>query len=204
LQNGFASVASSHGAAPAPSRPAGARARPTSLRALAHPLRTRLLGLLRLDGPSTASRLGARVGESSGVTSYHLRQLEQYGFVAELPDKGTRRERWWQAQHQLTSWEPDELVDQPGGREANAAMQRLQVEAMGRELRAWLTAEQPREWAAVAGMSDYVLHLTPAQTRQVLEELYGVLDHWAAEHRQAGDGTAQVNVFTAAFPRSAS
>lgn len=187
--------------------PPGEQARvrdPRVLRALAHPLRTRLLGLLRLDGPSTASRLGARVGESSGVTSYHLRQLEQYGFVAELPDKGTRRERWWQAQHQSTSWEPDELVDQPGGREANEAMQRLQVEAMGRELRAWLTTDQPREWASVAGMSDYVLHLTPAQTRQVLDELYGVLDTWAAEHRRPGDGTAQVNVFTAAFPRSGS
>jgi hypothetical protein len=83
-------------------------------------------------------------------------------------------------------------------------MQRLQVEAMGRELRAWLTAEQPREWAAVAGMSDYVLHLTPTQTRQVLDELYGVLDRWAAEHRLPGDGTAQVNVYTAAFPRSTS
>jgi DNA-binding transcriptional ArsR family regulator len=177
---------------------------PHVLRALAHPLRIRLLGLLRLDGPSTASRLGARVGESSGVTSYHLRQLEQYGFVAELPDEGTRRERWWQAQHQLTNWEPDVLLDQPGGLEANAAMQRLQVEVMGRELRTWLTAEQPREWASVAGMSDDVLHLTPAQTRQLLDELSGVLEHWAAEHRRPGDGTAPVNVFTAAFPRGAS
>lgn len=174
---------------------------PQVLRALAHPLRGRLLGLLRIDGPSTASRLGERLGESSGVTSYHLRQLAQHGFVSEVAGRGTARERWWQAEHTSTSWEPDDLIDQPGGREASAQMLRLQVESMGRELHAWLTADQPREWAAVAGLSDDVLHLTPAQTRQVLEELYGVLDRWAAQHREPRDGTAPVNLFTAAVPR---
>jgi hypothetical protein len=34
-----------------------------ALRALAHPLRLRLLGLLRAFGPSTASRLAQRCGE---------------------------------------------------------------------------------------------------------------------------------------------
>ena len=46
-----------------------------TLRALTHPLRTRLLGALRVDGPATASELGRRFGESSGATSYHLRRL---------------------------------------------------------------------------------------------------------------------------------
>jgi DNA-binding transcriptional ArsR family regulator len=185
-----------------PSR-AGRVREPHVLRALAHPLRNRLLALLRTAGPSTASRLGEQVGESSGVTSYHLRQLAQYGFVSEVEGRGTKRERWWQAEHATTTWEPDELVDQPGGLEANAEMQRLQVEVMGRELRAWLTAEQPREWAVVAGMSDYVLHLTPAQTREVLEELYAVLDRWAEQHREPAEGSAMVNLFTAAVPRVA-
>src|SRR5689334_12619211 len=57
-----------------------------SLRALAHPLRLRLLGLLRMDGAATASQLAARTGQSSGATSYHLRQLAAYGFVIEEPD----------------------------------------------------------------------------------------------------------------------
>lgn len=62
-----------------------------TLRALAHPLRNRLLGLLRLEGPSTATLLGARVGESSGWTSYHLRQLATYGFVEEVQGRGAGR-----------------------------------------------------------------------------------------------------------------
>ncbi|NEE24033.1 helix-turn-helix transcriptional regulator, partial [Streptomyces sp. SID7982] len=46
-----------------------------TLRSLAHPLRIRLLNTLREFGPATASKLGERLGESSGATSYHLRQL---------------------------------------------------------------------------------------------------------------------------------
>ena len=54
---------------------------PAALRALAHPLRGKLLAALRIDGPATASMLARRYGESSGATSYHLRQLARYGFV---------------------------------------------------------------------------------------------------------------------------
>jgi DNA-binding transcriptional ArsR family regulator len=177
---------------------------PQVLRALAHPLRSRLLGLLRLDGPSTASRLAERVGESSGVTSYHLRRLEQFGFVAELEGRGTARERWWQAQHVVTSWEPDALVDQPGGAEANAAMQRLQIETWGRELRAWAAHGHVhgRQWAAVAGLSDYVLRLTPPQARELLDELYAVLDRWSEREREPDPDAVPVNVLAGAFPRS--
>lgn len=177
---------------------------PRVLRALAHPLRGRLLGLLRLDGPSTASRLAARVGESSGVTSYHLRQLSAYGFVAEVEGRGTGRERWWQAQHQMTNWRPDELLDRPGGTEANEQMQRHQVEGWGRELKAWAEGGRVhgRDWAAVAGLSDYVLRLTPEETRRLLEELYALLDGWSQGHREPRDGTTQVTVLVGAFPRT--
>src|SRR5690242_12974406 len=65
-----------------------------AIRALAHPLRLRLLDLLRFEGPSTATKLAALVGESSGATSYHLRMLAQYGYVEEA-DATDNRERWW-------------------------------------------------------------------------------------------------------------
>ena len=57
------------------------------LRAMAHPLRLRLIGALRKDGPATASELARRLGESSGSTSYHLRQLARYGFVEEAAER---------------------------------------------------------------------------------------------------------------------
>jgi len=177
---------------------------PRVLRALAHPLRGRLLGLLRLDGPSTATRLGQRVGESSGVTSYHLRQLAAHGFVAEVAGRGTGRERWWQAQHQMTSWQPDELLDQPGGLEADEQMHRHQIEGWGRELAAWADGGRAhgREWAAVAGLSDHVLRLTPSETRLLLDELHGLLERWSHGHREPREGAHLVNVLVGAFPRT--
>lgn len=69
---------------------------PAALRALAHPLRLRILDLLSTRGTLTASKLGEIVGESSGSTSYHLRQLEKHGLVREVEGKGTARERWWE------------------------------------------------------------------------------------------------------------
>ncbi|WP_242653142.1 winged helix-turn-helix domain-containing protein, partial [Intrasporangium flavum] len=54
---------------------------PESLRVLAHPLRSRLLGALRRGGPATATDLAAALGTNSGATSYHLRKLESVGLV---------------------------------------------------------------------------------------------------------------------------
>jgi DNA-binding transcriptional ArsR family regulator len=67
-----------------------------ALRALAHPLRVEILDTLSTYGSFTASGLAERLGESSGATSYHLRQLEKHGFVREVEGKGTSRERWWE------------------------------------------------------------------------------------------------------------
>ncbi|HJP78032.1 MAG TPA: helix-turn-helix domain-containing protein [Pseudonocardiaceae bacterium] len=62
---------------------------------LRHPLRQRLLRLLQTSGPSTATKLAAATGETSGLTSYHLRELAKAGLVTEVGHAG--RERWWQA-----------------------------------------------------------------------------------------------------------
>jgi DNA-binding transcriptional ArsR family regulator len=68
---------------------------PRRLRGLVHPIRVRLLFLLENDGPATASQLGRRIGQSSGVTSYHLRVLADLGFVEDDPEHGNGRDRWW-------------------------------------------------------------------------------------------------------------
>jgi DNA-binding transcriptional ArsR family regulator len=155
-----------------------------ALKALAHPLRNRLLALLRLDGPSTATQLGQRVGESSGSTSYHLRQLAAYGFVEEVPGHGTGRERWWRAQHRMTSWRAEDLGRQEGGEEVQQEMLRLQLAGHGRVLAAWLAQQEAlgAEWAAAASVNDYVLRLTPTQARALADELNAVLTRWLAEH----------------------
>jgi DNA-binding transcriptional ArsR family regulator len=67
-----------------------------ALRVLAHPMRQRILRYLRQAGPATSTTLARDLGENSGIMSYHLRQLAEYGFVQDVPGRGQGRERWWQ------------------------------------------------------------------------------------------------------------
>src|SRR5215475_15913022 len=78
------------------SRPAIRVTDPKALRALAHPIRLSLMGLLRTEGPLTATKAGELLGESSASTSFHLRQLAKYGLVEETGG-GQGRERPWRA-----------------------------------------------------------------------------------------------------------
>jgi DNA-binding transcriptional ArsR family regulator len=77
---------------------------PSRLQGLVHPVRLKLLQLLQEDGPATATRLAGRIGQSSGVTSYHLRVLAERGFIVEDTERGTGRDRWWLAVHRFTSF----------------------------------------------------------------------------------------------------
>lgn len=81
------------GVAPVRARPLG----PEELKAFTHPLRMAMYMALRDGGPATASQLGRRLGQSSGDTSYHLRQLERFGFVEDDPHHSGGRERWWRS-----------------------------------------------------------------------------------------------------------
>lgn len=77
---------------------------PSRLRGLVHPVRMKLLQLLQEDGPATATGLAARIGQSSGVASYHLRVLAEHGFIVEDAERGNGRDRWWRAVHRSTSF----------------------------------------------------------------------------------------------------
>ncbi|GAA4598987.1 helix-turn-helix domain-containing protein [Planotetraspora phitsanulokensis] len=175
---------------------------PRTLKAVAHPLRVRLLGALRFDGPATATELGARFGESSGSTSYHLRQLARYGFVEENTEQRDRRERRWRAVHRMTSWSNAEMSATPEGREAANLLSRRQVEvltdsmeAFERDRDSWST-----EWIEVAGISDDVVRLSPASVASLSEQLWALLREAAERDKDAPDARP-VSVLFAAHPR---
>lgn len=68
---------------------------PGAHKALGHPLRQRILRHLGIHGPATSTTLARALGENTGTLSYHLRQLEHNGFIEEIPERSTGRERWW-------------------------------------------------------------------------------------------------------------
>ena len=69
---------------PANRRPAD----PSVIAAIHHPLRRRLIDLLGVDGPATASQLAERTGELVGNISHHLKVLHEAGLV-ERDRRGT-------------------------------------------------------------------------------------------------------------------
>lgn len=173
-----------------------------TLKAVAHPLRMRLLGELRSHGPATATELAVRLGESSGSTSYHLRQLARYGFVEEDHGQRDRRERRWRAIHRFTSWSDMETAATAGGREAAAFLRRRRlenltadVENLERERDLWSQA-----WAEAAGMSDLVVRLSPATVASLYERVSAMLLE-AAERDRDDPEARPVAVVLAAHPR---
>src|SRR5690349_7657239 len=76
---------------------------PLALRAYAHPLRLALVGLLRREGPLTATQAAARLGDNVPNCSFHLRQLAKYGLV-ERAEGADAREKPWRATAVATQW----------------------------------------------------------------------------------------------------
>jgi DNA-binding transcriptional ArsR family regulator len=167
------------------------------LRAMAHPLRLRLIGALRKDGPATASELGRRFGESSGMTSYHLRQLERYGFVEEERQDG--RKRFWRALDEGTEWSID--TDDTAFVEASSALGGQLVAEYSRWLQRWYaeTADWDRPWRAAAESMDQWFELTPDELRELSDDVRALLDRYA-DRRVPRDGTERAIVLFHAFP----
>ena len=148
------------------------------LRALAHPVRGRLVGLLRKHGPSTATQLAERLGLNSGATSYHLRQLAAAGFIEEDSERGNARERWWRSVHRRQSFSSAELM----AHEPEAAMSYLRSVAASYALRAQQTLDEfetmPREWWDLLDLSDWPLLLTPTEAGELRQELAALLGRY--------------------------
>jgi hypothetical protein len=67
---------------------------PKALRALAHPLRWKVIDLLGSEGTATATRCAEVLGESVASCSYHLGILGKYGYAEMLPDQPGREKPW--------------------------------------------------------------------------------------------------------------
>ncbi|MFF3224144.1 ArsR/SmtB family transcription factor [Nocardia suismassiliense] len=174
------------------------------LRALAHPVRVQLVGLLRKYGPSTATRLAERLGVGSGTASYHLRQLGAAGFVEEDTERGNARERWWRSVHQMTELNDPELAE----REPEAAFAYFQSVAAAHTLRTQRTVNEvqtmPRAWRDTFDISDWSLRLTPEETAALGLELRAVIARYRKDDPEAAanapEGAERVGIITHLLP----
>lgn len=163
--------------APSPATPSSVTPGPDGLKALSHPVRLRILGLLRTEGPATATTLATRLRLNTGATSYHLRQLQRHGFVVDDPSRGNGRDRWWRAAHRSTTTDVAPAEASPEEEETlDAYLQSVVVvhaETMQRSIEE--RALLPREWREATTYSDWVVRLSPARAREVVEMLAGII-----------------------------
>jgi DNA-binding transcriptional ArsR family regulator len=174
-----------------------------ALRALAHPLRVEIMNELSDFGPATASMLAERLGESSGATSYHLRQLAKHEIIVEDTERGSGRERWWKmAPGGVTIGGPETLAT-PAGREVTEQISLSWQQNNERRLNAYLRRGLDTfgpEWAEAAALSTSHLEVTRDQLAEFATEYYKMLNRlkekWKTE--PAGDRKriqAQFNAF---------
>jgi hypothetical protein len=175
---------------------------PKALRALAHPIRMSLIGLLRTEGPLTATRAAELLGANSATTSFHLRQLAKYGMAEEAPG-GQGRERPWQATTMST-----DVPDYPDDPELAAAGGMFRVVVAERYfewLRRWLDQRpaEAGEWQQADVFGDLLLYLTPEELADLGRKMRDVCDEYidrTAQPELRPPGSRLISVLQFAFP----
>jgi DNA-binding transcriptional ArsR family regulator len=150
---------------------------PRALRAVAHPVRVRLLEELAFGGAATATELSDRIGESPANCSWHLRQLAKYGFVEETGG-GTGRQRPWQIviqEKHLPHGNVDEEL-----RIASTAFRRQLVSREYEALRAWLATmhAEPARWRDSAFITQNAGWCTAEELAQVFTDVATAMDRF--------------------------
>jgi DNA-binding transcriptional ArsR family regulator len=156
-----------------PARSLGAK----EVRALAHPLRLRMLEALA-QGPGTASTLARDLGESSGATSYHLRALAAADLIVEDLERRKGRERWWKRNPDSVGLISSAPAEDP---EYDAAVAQLESTMLSRDddaIRRYLhqrsEGEHSDEWRESAFIGGWTLYAT----REEVEELSELVVRW--------------------------
>jgi predicted ArsR family transcriptional regulator len=178
---------------------------PRALRALAHPTRLALIGLLRREGPHTATQAAQRLGETPQRCTFHLTQLAKYGLVEDAPG-GRGRERPWRATAARTSW-----PSAPEGPEmalAASLVERVLAQRYFAEVMAWLErkSNEPVAWQEAAQFGDSSLRVTADELGELgrqIDELVQLFEERIASAGARPPEARSVWLLHLAFPAPA-
>ncbi|MEV7973890.1 helix-turn-helix domain-containing protein [Cellulomonas sp. NPDC089187] len=176
----------------------------SALKALSHPLRTAMLSRLMDRGAATATQLAQELGESTGQTSYHLRQLERHGLVEDDPEHAGGRERWWRPV--AFRAEVADLRGDPQGRAGLESARQWALADRVQVLSRWgAQAVDDPVWAEPATMLTSGGNLTVAEAGALSEALEQVVrEHLsraeAADKAGRGGERRRIRVYTDVVP----
>lgn len=176
-----------------------------SLKALAHPLRVDMFDRLAMFGSATASQLAEALGESSGATSYHLRQLARHGFIEEDDTRGTARERYWRVVPGGITMNPTDFEEGSAEFEAGALVARQMIEQRARHVDAFLrrgAAEFGTAWQSSSAFMSARSMMTAAELEAANYEIAAAIDAVLERYRDREPvaGARAIAIHFNAFP----
>jgi predicted ArsR family transcriptional regulator len=173
---------------------------PQLLRAIAHPVRNRILAELTAGGSLRAADVAHTLGIPANQASFHLRQLAKYGLVEEDPAAARdRRDRVWRAvEDSGLEITVRDFEDQPGGKAAARVFMRSAA--------AWShhVVDQAYGDSRTGGTrrttSEQAVRLTQAEAAELSEELTALTQRWVERTRGRDDERLTYLVHTMLLP----
>jgi len=155
---------------------------PRALRALAHPVRWKLIDLLDAEGTATVTRCAEVLRESTATCSYHLSILAKYGYITRAPGGPGRDKPWQLAGPSLDLSVPGA---DPGAEPAVAA--RIAAASLLDHAVARIKESLAATPAPVSKIVGAVTWLTADEVRQAAAEIEAIMDRYSGR----GAGPAQ-------------
>lgn len=172
-----------------------------ALRLLAQPVRLRIQEQLR-HGPANATTLARVLGESTGLTSHHLRQLAKHGFIEEVPELARGRERWWRSARVDWRVPPREEQDP----EMRALMDQVVRLDLAADLEAFASAQLRQDsaggeaWVDQLPYSRGLIRVTADELKEFFEEYIKLLYRYQPSAERASPGARPVVTSFMAYP----
>ncbi|MBO0831293.1 MAG: helix-turn-helix transcriptional regulator [Actinobacteria bacterium] len=171
-----------------------------SLQALTHPTRVALMEAVGEAGALTATQASAIVGESPTACAYHLRTLARLGFLEEA-GRGRGRERPWRVAGASRSVRDTSDAPEYAARVLSTAATEHYIKRI-RDFEA-ARMRYPADVLEVAGSGRGVVYATPAEMRDLREQIAALLGRYAYRAdpalRPPGSVPFEVIAFVQAF-----
>lgn len=180
------------------------RADISKIAAVHHPLRRRILEIIGVEGPATASRLAEGTDQLVGNISHHLKMLAKAGLIEEAPDLAKdRRERWWRAVPMSLSWSVADMTGNPGDELVAVAAEQQNLFHHVDKVHQWFERRSgySHEWLQAAFSTDNWLRLTPEELVELTENLGDLIEEFRRSvDLEDGQGREHVFLFAHAVP----